>query len=88
MIYAFYHPNVNHLTFIELIVLFSDELHPPILLLGLFLPKHCLLSQVEKWMERLEESETKKKISIKGAIVAVSLFVSSVIEPEYRFYNY
>ncbi|PON41721.1 Cas1p 10 TM acyl transferase domain containing protein [Parasponia andersonii] len=33
---------------------------------------------VEKWMEKLEETETKKRVSIKGGIVAVSVFVSSV----------
>ncbi|XP_062096822.1 protein REDUCED WALL ACETYLATION 3 [Humulus lupulus] len=30
---------------------------------------------VEKWMEKLEETETKKRVSIKGIIVAVSVFV-------------
>lgn len=30
---------------------------------------------VEKWMEKLEESDTKKRVSIKGGIVAVSVFV-------------
>lgn len=30
---------------------------------------------VEKWMEKLEETETKKRVSIKGGIVAVSVFV-------------
>ncbi|PON74037.1 Cas1p 10 TM acyl transferase domain containing protein [Trema orientale] len=33
---------------------------------------------VEKWMEKLEETETKKRVSIKGGIVAVSVFVSSI----------
>ncbi|CAN1808526.1 Protein REDUCED WALL ACETYLATION 1 [Linum perenne] len=37
---------------------------------------------VEKWMEKLEESEVKKKLSIKTAIVTVTVFVG------YMWYEY
>ncbi|CAN0910913.1 Protein REDUCED WALL ACETYLATION 1 [Linum grandiflorum] len=37
---------------------------------------------VEKWMEKLEESEARKKVSIKTGIVAVTLFVG------YMWYEY
>ncbi|CAN1150291.1 Protein REDUCED WALL ACETYLATION 1 [Linum perenne] len=37
---------------------------------------------VEKWMEKLEESETKKKLSIKTGVVAVTVFVG------YMWYEY
>ncbi|XP_062114385.1 protein REDUCED WALL ACETYLATION 4-like [Humulus lupulus] len=30
---------------------------------------------IEKWMESLEETETKKRVSIKGIVVAISVFV-------------
>ncbi|CAI0451951.1 unnamed protein product [Linum tenue] len=37
---------------------------------------------VEKWMEKLEEAETKKKLSIKTGVVAVTVFVG------YMWYEY
>jgi hypothetical protein len=38
--------------------------------------QNVLRFQIEKWMEKLEESETKKKLSMKTGIVAVSVSVS------------
>ncbi|CAN1129889.1 Protein REDUCED WALL ACETYLATION 1 [Linum perenne] len=38
--------------------------------------------QVKKWMEKLEEFEVKKKLSIKTAIVTVTVFVG------YMWYEY
>lgn len=35
--------------------------------------------QVEKWMEKLEEAEARKRISVKTSIVTVSVIVSGII---------
>uniref|UniRef100_A0A0E0MZL2 Cas1p 10 TM acyl transferase domain-containing protein n=2 Tax=Oryza TaxID=4527 RepID=A0A0E0MZL2_ORYRU len=69
MIYAYFHPN---------------SLCPSALL------HHCLCRmqfimlwfQVERWMEKLEESETKVRLSIKGTIISISLVAG------YLWYEY
>lgn len=38
----------------------------------------CLLLQVERWMEKLEEAETRTRISIKTCAVTVSLAVAVI----------
>lgn len=41
-------------------------------------PYNMVLSQVEKWMEKLEESDSKRKRVVKASIVSVSVLVSLV----------
>ncbi|XP_042492843.1 protein REDUCED WALL ACETYLATION 2-like isoform X2 [Macadamia integrifolia] len=75
MIYAYYHPTVS---FCSQTAVFRFILGPCLEIFSpyLFFQSHIiLLVQVERWMEKLEETEAKQRISIKTAVVMVSLVV-------------
>lgn len=75
MIYAYYHPNVTSrmLFFLHLIiVIFFCAVGCTLIYVII------ALLQVEKYMEKLEESEPKKRNVIKTGVVAVALTVSCI----------
>jgi len=69
MIYAYFHPTVTlEPTAFSFFHIFSWTLRLKYFLTFSF--------QVERWMEKLEECDAKRKMSIKTSIIAISSFVS------------